>query len=54
MSQQLLEMFRMSRRAPATSPRLRYSSVYQPEPPLGFIKRSDPNFYFLSRRSLWP
>jgi hypothetical protein len=21
-----------------------------PEPPLGFVRRSDPNFYFLSRK----
>jgi hypothetical protein len=21
-----------------------------PEPPIGFVKRSDPNFYFLSRK----
>ena len=24
--------------------------VYQPQPPLGFVRRSDPNFYFLTRR----
>ena len=25
-------------------------NVYQPQPPLGFIRRTDPNFYFLTRR----
>jgi hypothetical protein len=29
------------------SPRLK---VYQPEPPIGFVRRSDPNFYFLGKR----
>jgi hypothetical protein len=23
---------------------------YQPSPPVGFVPRTDPNFYFLSRR----
>lgn len=25
-------------------------SVTRPEPPLGFVPRSDPNYYFLSNR----
>ncbi|HSX48401.1 MAG TPA: hypothetical protein VLF41_02785 [Candidatus Nanoarchaeia archaeon] len=24
--------------------------AFRPEPPLGFVPRTDPNFYFLSRR----
>jgi hypothetical protein len=27
-----------------------YAHVTRPEPPLGFVSRSDPNFYFLSKR----
>ncbi len=27
-----------------------FGSFRQPQPPLGFVKRSDPNFYFLSRK----
>lgn len=26
------------------------SLVYQPERPMGFVRRSDPAFYYLSRR----
>lgn len=33
---------------PLKRPGLR--GVYQPEPPIGFVPRSDPNFYFLNRR----
>jgi hypothetical protein len=37
-----------SRRRPASyRPRI---ITRAPEPPLGFVRRSDPNFYFLARK----
>lgn len=36
------------RRHPHT--RARLASWRVPEPPLGFVRRSDPNFYFLARK----
>lgn len=27
-----------------------HSRVYKPEPPLGFVPRTDPNFYFLQKK----
>ncbi|HSX02792.1 MAG TPA: hypothetical protein VLI05_05775 [Candidatus Saccharimonadia bacterium] len=36
------------RRRPTThQPRVVYRT---PEPPIGFVRRSDPNFYFLARK----
>ncbi len=34
-------------RRPIYRPRVIYRI---PEPPIGFVRRSDPNFYFLSRK----
>lgn len=31
-------------------PQYVYSRVYRPEPPLGFVPRTDPNFYFLQKK----
>ncbi len=31
-------------------PKPRLKNIYQPEPPIGFVPRSDPNFFYLSRR----
>jgi hypothetical protein len=36
-----------SPRRPIYRPRVMYRV---PEPPIGFVRRSDPNFYFLSRK----
>lgn len=37
---------RPSKRYTYTAPQVRYA----PEPPPGFVRRSDPNFYFLARK----
>lgn len=30
--------------------RPRYATYRTPEPPMGFVSRSDPNYYFLARK----
>jgi hypothetical protein len=35
---------------PAKRPNYSYARIAQPEPPLGFVPRSDPNYYFLRNR----
>jgi hypothetical protein len=45
MIQKLLETFVRTESRPATT-----AGRYHPQRPLGFVRRSDPSFYFLSKR----
>lgn len=47
---QVINRLRGRDQVQAERPRMISRYVYQPEPPMGFVRRSDPNFYYLQRR----
>lgn len=48
----MLQKIKKSLVASSADPRPSFNHArrFQPEPPPGFVRRSDPNYYFLARR----